>query len=201
MPHSSVGTAWSWSVAAGPASAGRARPNNGFDGCHSRLAGDVPDDMLQLRDSPDIWVTWPNVPANSRQSGPRARLAVSYPAISLTTATAGRHRRPQKHLQTAANLQSTRIRARTVASVTSSRPFRYPCAVHRWIRVKSAAVERKKRPHRPLPGFPAVLTGTMCWPASIMRLNESAATQTVSSSPTCSIDLMYLWPVRATPAW
>ena len=87
------------------------------------------------------------------------------------------------------------------AEVTSSSPFRYPCAVHRWIRVKSAAVERKERPHRPLPGFPGVLTGTMCWPASIMRLNESAATQTVSSSPTCSIDLMYLWPVRATPAW
>ena len=30
----------------------------------------------------------------------------------------------------------------------------YPCAVHRWIRVKSAAVERKKRRHRPLPGVP-----------------------------------------------
>ena len=35
------------------------------------------------------------LPANSRQSGPRAPPAVSYPAIPLTTATAGRHRRPQ----------------------------------------------------------------------------------------------------------
>ena len=43
----------------------------------------------------------PNVPANSRQSGPRAPLPVSYLAISLITATAGRHRRPQKRLQTA----------------------------------------------------------------------------------------------------
>ena len=32
---------------------------------------------------------------------PRAPLAVSYPAISLATATVGRHRRPQKRLQTA----------------------------------------------------------------------------------------------------
>ena len=56
------------------------------------------------------------------------------PAISLTTATVGRHRRPQKRLQTAANLQSTRIRARTIASVTSSPPFHCPHAVYRWIR-------------------------------------------------------------------
>ena len=42
-----------------------------------------------------------NVPANSRQSGPRSPLPVSYPAISLITATAGRQRRPQKRLQTA----------------------------------------------------------------------------------------------------
>ena len=56
----------------------------------------------------------PNVPANSRQSGPRAPLTVSYPAISLTTATVGRHRHPQKRLQTAADPASTRIRARTI---------------------------------------------------------------------------------------
>ena len=56
----------------------------------------------------------PNVPANSRQSGPRAPLAVSYPAISLTTATVGRHRHPQKRLQTAADPASTRIRAPTI---------------------------------------------------------------------------------------
>ena len=41
-----------------------------------------------------------NVPANSRHPGPRAPLAVSYPALSLTTATIGRHRCPQKRLQT-----------------------------------------------------------------------------------------------------
>ena len=38
-------------------------------------------------------------PANSRHPGPRAPLAVSYPAISLATATVSRHRRPQKRLQ------------------------------------------------------------------------------------------------------
>ena len=43
----------------------------------------------------------PNVPANSRQPSPRAPLAVSYPTTSLATATTGRHRRPQKRLQTA----------------------------------------------------------------------------------------------------
>ena len=42
-----------------------------------------------------------NVPANSRHPGPRTPFAVSYPAISLTTATVGCHRRPKKHLQTA----------------------------------------------------------------------------------------------------
>ncbi len=70
-------------------------------------------------------------PANSRQSGPRAPLVVSYPAISLTTATVSRHRSPPKRLQTAANLPSTRIRARTIAPVTSSPTFRCPHAVYR----------------------------------------------------------------------
>ena len=51
------------------------------------------------------------------------RIAVSYPAISLTKAIAGRHRRPQKRLQTAANPPSTRIRARTIAFVISSHPL------------------------------------------------------------------------------
>ena len=55
---------------------------------------------------------------------------MSYPAISLTTATVSRHRRPQKRLQTAANLPSTRIRARIIAPVTSSPPFQCPHAVH-----------------------------------------------------------------------
>ena len=44
---------------------------------------------------------------------PRPRPA-SYPAISLTTATVGRHRHPQKRLQTAADPASTRIRAPTI---------------------------------------------------------------------------------------
>ena len=48
----------------------------------------------------------PNVPANSRQSGPRAPLTVSYPAISFTTATVGRHQHTQKRLQTAADPSS-----------------------------------------------------------------------------------------------
>ena len=39
---------------------------------------------------------------------------MSYPAISLTTATVGRHRHPQKRLQTAADPASTRIRAPTI---------------------------------------------------------------------------------------
>ena len=42
-----------------------------------------------------------NIPANSRHPGPRVSLAASSPAISLTTAAAGRHRCPQKRLQTA----------------------------------------------------------------------------------------------------
>ena len=67
-----------------------------------------------------------NLPANSRQSGPRAPLAVSSPAISLTTATVGRHRRPQKRLQTAANPPSIQIRARTIALVTPSPPLPAP---------------------------------------------------------------------------
>ena len=51
------------------------------------------------------------------------RIAVSYPAISLATTTVGRHRRPPKRLQTAANPPSTRIRARTIAFVISSHPL------------------------------------------------------------------------------
>ena len=40
------------------------------------------------------------------------------------------HRRPQKRLQTAANLPSTRIRARIIAPVTPSPSFHCPHAVH-----------------------------------------------------------------------
>ena len=49
--------------------------------------------------------------------------------ISLTTATVGRHRRSPKRLQTAANLPSTRIRARIIAPVTPSPPLLCPHAV------------------------------------------------------------------------
>ena len=67
---------------------------------------------------------------------------MSYPAISLATATAGRHRRPPKRLQTAANLPSTRIRARIIAPVTPSPPSAVltpSIPVHRWIRAKVEA--------------------------------------------------------------
>ena len=68
---------------------------------------------------------------------------MSYPAISLTTATAGRHRRPQKRLQTPANLPSTRIRARSIALVTPSPPFHCPHAVHPCPSVDSGLGEPK----------------------------------------------------------
>ena len=55
---------------------------------------------------------------------------MSNPAISLTTATVGRHQCPQKRLQTPAILPSTRIRARIIAPVTPSPPFHCPHAVH-----------------------------------------------------------------------
>ena len=71
-----------------------------------------------------------NVPANSRQSGPRAPLAVSYPAISLTTATVSRHRRPQSACRPPPTSHPARIRAQTIASLTSSPPFQCPHAVH-----------------------------------------------------------------------
>ena len=43
----------------------------------------------------------PTSPPTRASPGPRSPLPVSYPAISLSTATAGRQRRPQKRLQTA----------------------------------------------------------------------------------------------------
>ena len=55
---------------------------------------------------------------------------MSYPAISLSTATADRHRRPQKRLRPPANLPSTRIRARIIAPATPSPLFRCPHALH-----------------------------------------------------------------------
>ena len=55
---------------------------------------------------------------------------MSYPAISLSTATADRHRRPQKRLRPPANLPSTRIRTRIIAPATPSPLFRCPHALH-----------------------------------------------------------------------
>ena len=56
---------------------------------------------------------------------------VSNPAISLTTATAGRQRCPKSACRSPSNFPSTRIRARTIALVTPSPPFRCPHAVYR----------------------------------------------------------------------
>ena len=56
-------------------------------------------------------------------SRPRAPLAVSYPAISLTTASVGRRRCPKSACRSPANLPSTRIRARIIAPVTPSPPL------------------------------------------------------------------------------
>ena len=95
----------------------------------------------------------PNVPANSRQPSPRAPLAVSYPPISLTTATVGRHRCPQKRLQTARNLPSTQIRARIIAPVTPSPPSAVltpSIPVHRWIRAKVTRVTETTSEQRSL---------------------------------------------------
>ena len=77
---------------------------------------------------------------------------MSYPAISLATATAGRHRRPQKRLQTAANLPSTRIRARIIAPVTPSPPSAVltpSIPVHRWIRAKRGDTGGAGQPLQP----------------------------------------------------
>ena len=66
---------------------------------------------------------------------------MSYPAISLTTATVSRHRRPPK--APAERRQPTIYpdRARTIASVTSSPPFQCPRAVHPCPSVDSGLTE------------------------------------------------------------
>ena len=76
-------------------------------------------------------VTNPSVPANSRQPRPRAPLAVSYPAISsLATATVGRHRCPQKRLQTAPQPPGYPSSSPDHRACNSLTPFRCPHAVH-----------------------------------------------------------------------
>ena len=82
----------------------------------------------------------PTSPPTRASPGPRSPLPVSYPAISLSTATAGRHRRPQKRLQTARQPPilpefepgSSRLQLPHPPSavLTPSIP------VHRWIRGK-----------------------------------------------------------------
>ena len=78
----------------------------------------------------------PNVPANSRHPGLRETLAVSYPAISLATATADRHRCPQKRLQTARKPPAYPNSSPDHRACNSLTPFHCPRAVHRWIRSK-----------------------------------------------------------------
>ena len=72
----------------------------------------------------------PNVPANSRPPSPRETLALSYQAISLSTATADRHRCPQSACKPPA-YPNSRPDHRACNSLT---PFHCPRAVHRWIR-------------------------------------------------------------------
>ena len=91
----------------------------------------------------------PNVPANSRQSGPLAPLPVSYLAISLITATAGRHRRPQKRLQTArrtSHLPQWSPGYLPCSSLTPSSAVLTPSiGVLRWIRAYIRTSQRKVR--------------------------------------------------------
>ena len=77
----------------------------------------------------------PNIPANSRPPGLRETLAVSYPAISLATATAGRHRRPQQRLQTSCKPPAYPNPSPDHRTCNSLTPFHCPRAVDRWIRV------------------------------------------------------------------
>ena len=67
---------------------------------------------------------------------------MSYPAISLATATAGRHRCPQKRLQTARQPPVYPNSSPDHRACNSLTPFRCPHAVHRWIRAKEAAEGR-----------------------------------------------------------
>ena len=61
---------------------------------------------------------------------------MAYPAISFSTATAGRHRCPQKRLQTARQPPVYPNSSPDHRACNSLTPFPCPRAVHRWIRVK-----------------------------------------------------------------
>ena len=65
----------------------------------------------------------PSSPPTRARSASERLLRHAALTISPSIATAGRHRRPQKRLQTAANPPSTRIRARAIAFVISSPSF------------------------------------------------------------------------------
>ena len=61
---------------------------------------------------------------------------MAYPAISLSTATAGRHRCPQERLQTARQPPVYPNSSPDHRACNSLTPFPCPRAVHRWIRAK-----------------------------------------------------------------
>ena len=68
---------------------------------------------------------------------------MSYPAISLATATAGRHRCPQKRLQTARQPPVYANSSPDHRACNSLTPFHCPRTVHRWIRVYEPAPPRQ----------------------------------------------------------
>ena len=67
---------------------------------------------------------------------------MAYPAISLSAATAGRHRCPQERLQTARQPPVYPNSSPDHRACNSLTPFPCPRAVHRWIRVKLPGVAR-----------------------------------------------------------
>ena len=73
-------------------------------------------------------------PANSRHPGPRAPLAVPYPAISLATATAGRHRCPQSACRPPVYPNSSPDHNACNSLTAPSTVLTPSIRVHRWIR-------------------------------------------------------------------
>ena len=65
---------------------------------------------------------------------------MAYPAISFSTATAGRHRCPQKRLQTARQPPVYPNSSPDHRACNSLTPFPCPRAVHRWIRAKTVVL-------------------------------------------------------------
>ena len=73
-------------------------------------------------------------PANSRHPGPRAPLAVPYPAISLATATAGHHRCPQSACRPPVYPNSSPDHNACNSLTAASTVLTPSIRVHRWIR-------------------------------------------------------------------